>query len=69
MKKRKFKVIFIDNSELVVHAFSEMEALYLGSAMKIIHGQSYLVDAILDVENNRFYVTDKSTIGLILKER
>lgn len=66
MKKNKYNLVFLDNSELIIYADLAIEALYLGIAYKIESGEPYLVDSVFYEQGNKLYVTDKKTINQIL---
>lgn len=66
MKKTKFIVVFLDNTELEIYASSAIQAMYLGSAKKIELGEVFTVDAVFNTETREFYSTNKNIIHTIL---
>jgi hypothetical protein len=68
MKKTKFKVIFSDDTELILWAGSALQAMFLGASEKIGRGESYRVYAVVNAENRELFVVDKSALNNVLKK-
>ena len=68
MKKKKYKVTFIEGDNLTIYADSPDQALFLASARKIEKGQPYGVDSIFEEDTKRFFVSKKENLRNLLNK-